>query len=482
MVNKAKKGFYDNLSRKELQNMCKLYGLPANRSHSELEKSLFACLEEGINSSISNLQTASPIKCNGSSLNRRKAQRKSSTGNFLSFPRGNLVEIMPQTKCRDAGDDRSPAENIFASSVETSAKVCSSPFEFHVRSEEGINLFVDLNSSPSDWNQKFKNEVHIFENVQNNKSRSLHEDLGCLKEGDKEMRSSFWNIPAGEIRDGHIDTQSSLSSKTTKDDHSGLDQREKGEASPHAIQPCSTSADVSDESMVAQPLKSSDLNSGAQDHVISVGDSCAKDGCTMVLGSDIIDAPDINSVHDTAVNSIYSNPSSPVTLEHPNSDLSQCQNTILQNDSSFVNPSIICRGCSVSGSIEIQSSEVASCNKDENGVIGVFDTKHYTETEKYDLAKTSDVNPDVNGNHFPVPAEEGEKSNILNETESSGCSLITKSLKKTGFSSDNTETTEGHKRKRSVEDKNQSSNARANTKILRSMKRFPRRSMRLMSK
>lgn len=45
MVNKAKKGFYDNLSRKELQNMCKLYGLPANRSHSELEKSLFAYLE-----------------------------------------------------------------------------------------------------------------------------------------------------------------------------------------------------------------------------------------------------------------------------------------------------------------------------------------------------------------------------------------------------------------------------------------------------
>lgn len=45
MVIKAKKGFHDKLSRKELQNMCKLYGLPANKSHSQLKNSLLAFLE-----------------------------------------------------------------------------------------------------------------------------------------------------------------------------------------------------------------------------------------------------------------------------------------------------------------------------------------------------------------------------------------------------------------------------------------------------
>ncbi|EXB68728.1 hypothetical protein L484_024748 [Morus notabilis] len=447
---------------------------------------------EGINDSISNLRRAFHSKCYENGANRRKAQRKSSGEKFLSLLNDDLVESMPPTNCRGVDDNKCPAENTFASSIETSSKVGSSPFEFYVWSEEGIDLYVDLNSSPSEWTQKFKNEVHKFENVQNNKSRSLHEDLGYLKEGDKEMRSSFWNIHAREIRDEPVDTRSSPSLKMTKDDHSVLDQPKKGEtySISLAIQPCGASPDVSDESKVDQHNKSSDLDSSAQDHIISVAESCAKDGCTMncgaqdhiisvaescskdgcttVLGSDIIDAHDIKSLHDTAVNSIYSDPLSPVISEHPNSDLIQCQNTILENDSSLINLSVACRGCSVSSSMEFQSSEVASCNKDascsrcESGFIGGFATKDNIETEKGRLANTSELNPDANGCHLPVPGEE-----------------------QTCFSSDNTETREGLKRKRYVEDKNQMGNAIANTKVLRSMKRLkdlPRRSMRLMSK
>lgn len=45
MANKANEVFYDKLTRKELQSMCKIYGLPANKSHLELAKSLIAYSE-----------------------------------------------------------------------------------------------------------------------------------------------------------------------------------------------------------------------------------------------------------------------------------------------------------------------------------------------------------------------------------------------------------------------------------------------------
>lgn len=45
MANKEDEGFYHSLSRKELQSLCKKYGLPANRSSSDMAKSLAPYLE-----------------------------------------------------------------------------------------------------------------------------------------------------------------------------------------------------------------------------------------------------------------------------------------------------------------------------------------------------------------------------------------------------------------------------------------------------
>ncbi|PON64011.1 hypothetical protein PanWU01x14_127780 [Parasponia andersonii] len=487
MVNKAKRGFYDNLSRKGLQNMCKLYGLPANRSHSELEKSLVAHLEEGINGSICNLQKASHSKCNGSSVKHRKAQRKSPNEKFLSLSRDNVVDFMPLTKTRGRDDGRCPAENAFASLIESSPKVRGSSFEFYVRSEEGINLYVDLNSTPSDWTQRFKNEVYICENVQNNKGRSLHEDLGYLKDGDKEMRNSFWNMKTGEIRDGHIETGSSPSLRMSKDDQSGLDQLEKVESSliPFTKQPCNFSEKLKE----VQAPKSSELSS-AHDNIVSVADSCAKDDGTLVLDSDGIGVHHNKSLRDSTTKTISDGPLSVVRSDHLNTNLSQCQNSILQNGFSHENPTVVDPVCSVSGSIEMQSSEVASCNKDascshcENSG---FDRKNNTETEKNGLANASELDPDAYGYHLPVLAEEGERSNILDEKESSECSQLTKSSGKTSLSSDNLDAREGLKKKRKYIDADQRGYGKASAKILRSMKRitrkdFPRRSMRLKSK
>ncbi|KAK8578562.1 hypothetical protein V6N13_100398 [Hibiscus sabdariffa] len=45
MGNKKDKGFYPTLSRKELQSLCKKYGLPANRSSSDMATSLASFLQ-----------------------------------------------------------------------------------------------------------------------------------------------------------------------------------------------------------------------------------------------------------------------------------------------------------------------------------------------------------------------------------------------------------------------------------------------------
>ena len=321
------------------------------------------------------------------------------------------MDFWPCTKHRDKDDG--PSENTLAFPVESSTKVHPSPFEFYVRSEEGISLYVDLNSSPSDWTEKLKNEVHIFENVHCNKSRSLHEDLGCLKEGDRDTRNSYWSTSAEDIRDRHVETRSSPNSLIENMDQSKLDPLEKGETSsiPLGSQEYSVSLDGSEKSNEDQPPKACGLNSSSKEHIISVADSCAKAGCTMVCDSNVVDGnDDSKSVYDTTVNCI-SHPLDHVTFEHTTSNLSQCQNTILQYDSSLPSPAVVDPGCSVSSSLEMQSSEVASCNKDTSylncehgGQMGGFDVKHNTGSDK---ANSSELKLDVCGNHLPVPAEEG---------------------------------------------------------------------------
>lgn len=66
-------------------------------------------------------------------------------------------------------------------SVKPSMGLASS-CEFHVGSDHGIQLIVDLNSNPSEWMRKLENEVHKCRDLQNYMSRtgSFHQELGRL--------------------------------------------------------------------------------------------------------------------------------------------------------------------------------------------------------------------------------------------------------------------------------------------------------------
>lgn len=76
-------------------------------------------------------------------------------------------------------------ENDLASSDDMAVEVPPVSFQFYVRSEEGINLCVDLKSTPSDWISSLKDKVSIYQNVQNDKSS------GEVNEMDTNINSSI---------------------------------------------------------------------------------------------------------------------------------------------------------------------------------------------------------------------------------------------------------------------------------------------------
>ncbi|QCE09122.1 hypothetical protein DEO72_LG10g341 [Vigna unguiculata] len=86
-----------------------------------------------------------------------------------------------QNNCGDVESGVCSQEKDFTSSLIEITDVSPLCFEYHGWSEEGINLCVDLNSSPSYWANKYRNEVCVSENVcMMNECRSLLQDLGCL--------------------------------------------------------------------------------------------------------------------------------------------------------------------------------------------------------------------------------------------------------------------------------------------------------------
>lgn len=76
-------------------------------------------------------------------------------------------------------------ENDLASSDGMPVEVPSASFQFYVRSEEGINLCVDLKSTPSDWISSLKDKVSIYQNVQKDNFS------GGLNEMDTNINSSI---------------------------------------------------------------------------------------------------------------------------------------------------------------------------------------------------------------------------------------------------------------------------------------------------
>ncbi|XP_041012983.1 uncharacterized protein LOC121256265 isoform X6 [Juglans microcarpa x Juglans regia] len=429
MANKTNEDSYHKLSRKELQSLCKKYGLPANRSHSGLATLLISYLEDDLRGLMYNLQEMSPsqlvVQRDRSDINHRESLRESFDNTRLGLARDGTVENVPGINCRKMNVDACPAENVIAPSMKTSC-VPSPSFEFYVMSEEGINLHVDLNSSPSDWTKRLKNEVYISEGVHRDRSRSLHCDLGKFGETDIEMNNSFiLNIEPGQINNAHVLTRSSASLGMTENDHLGFEQPDKCDASlpSSAIMPC---VDKLKTLKRDQMHVSSEPNFNVHDQIDSATKSCDKDQCTVILDSNVSVTPQLKSVCNSVINPISDGPLSSLTLKDQTSKPGDevFENSSLQNSSSLVNPCVIYPGFPAGASMEMPTSEVASCRKDascsscENGdsvIKPIFDGPLSHLTLKDQNSKCGDEN--------------FENSSLQNS-----CRLVTPSVVYPGFS------------------------------------------------
>ncbi|MQL83032.1 hypothetical protein Taro_015516 [Colocasia esculenta] len=73
-------------------------------------------------------------------------------------------------------------------------------FQFFVESEVGINLFIDLSSSPSDWVKSLKDEVFISQESYSRKSMALRHEIRCLGDGNKNLKTPLTEITGTETQ------------------------------------------------------------------------------------------------------------------------------------------------------------------------------------------------------------------------------------------------------------------------------------------
>ena len=110
---------------------------------------------------------------------------------------------------RDSINGVSLPENAFSSVVSSPVAARSSDFQFDVRSEDGIQLCVDLNSTLSDWIESMKSGVHVCQChvVHGHRSQGLQEDVGLLCS--KQMKISSLVDSDKEMNKGNSEDGSS---------------------------------------------------------------------------------------------------------------------------------------------------------------------------------------------------------------------------------------------------------------------------------
>ncbi|KAJ6366511.1 hypothetical protein OIU77_002994 [Salix suchowensis] len=412
--------------------------------------------KESFGGLISNFQEVSPFQFfsqyAGSHVNLNKRR----------LSPGGRVEDSPQFHGRDINTAASSKE-ISLPSIITTANVSAS-FEFHVNSEEGIKLCVDLDSSPSEWIKKYKNQVSFCDNVVNTKSRSLYEELGCIGESNKKLKSSvLQNIDSGQNRDRSVQAEPSPGSVGETNSHvrNGHPDGNNNSLISSAVIPCDVAVDVSLSLKEDPGLASAKPSSDGQNH------------------------KNFSNTESFVVKRNH------IALIHQNSkwDDEVCENSTQQKSCNLENASVVFPGCFM----EMQLSETgnyhkdASCLPHKNGkFFDPYDSKHNTGSEQDGHANSSEN--DHCKNQVSTSYVEQEWSNAINGRESSVCSQVDDSFDKTSLNSGIIKSSEELLRKRPhIYRVSQNGRRKSNTIILRSTRRsagkvLPRRSMRLVSK
>jgi hypothetical protein len=248
--------------------------------------------------------------------------------------------------------------------------------------------------------------------VVNTKSRSLYEELGCIGESNKKLKSSvLQNIDSGKNRDDSVQAEPSPSSVGEKNSHVRNGHPDGGDNSliSSPVIPCSVAVDVSLYLKEDPGLASAKPSSDGQNHKNLNTESCSEKECIAAPDSDITDTPLEKTACNFAVNSISNGSVDHIALMHQSSkwDDEVCENSTQQNSCNLENASVVFPGCFM----EMQLSETgnyhkdASCLPHKNGeFLDPYDSKHNRGSEQDGLANSSEN--DHCKNQVPTCSEE----------------------------------------------------------------------------
>ncbi|OMP07057.1 hypothetical protein COLO4_07668 [Corchorus olitorius] len=326
-----------------------------------------------------------------------------------------MINMPPHIEHRDPNVGACSNETAFPSSMRIPTTVSPSSFQFHVSSEEGINLCVDLSSNPSEWVEKLKSEVSICQNMSNSKSQTFHKDLGRFGESGKQIKSSFQlNLDAEKINCSHEHTASPSSLIIKENDQLQLDHPDGGNGifASTVLTPCARAEDLS-EHVGDQGLTSNKAHPDSQDNKHSNGASLAGDGCLITLDSNG-SSPGEKLASDAVLNLL--------AMEHQNSKLEKKahENSTLQNACNLARACGRIPGCLADGSLRIQMPEDVIHHKDvlkspcENGeFVNLVDSEHKIYVEQGGHAGSPELEQGTCRNRLPTLVEEQVVIHIL---------------------------------------------------------------------
>ncbi|KAA0044598.1 uncharacterized protein E6C27_scaffold46G003480 [Cucumis melo var. makuwa] len=362
------------------------------------------------------------------------------------------------------------AQNVNASadSPKTSSEVFPSAIEFYVWSDEGINLYVDLNSSPLDWTERLNNEVYICESIYRDKC--LQQNL-CWFKGHKEFAKSFqWNNHAGLFKGGYLQKETPSCSNLMTDNSMEAGQLDEADGSvifspitSHAI-----NADASENLDENQTIISSETDFDRQNQKIAGSESCAEEDNRATSLDFEIDNDLQKKENSDPISGGQSNLS---ILAHQNftPESEMCESSTLQNSYSALNLSMENPGSSAAGSMDIESPDIEQCPKD-------------VSCSPCRALPQGDSN--VSDYSLQTSAEKSERNNLSVATESSECSQIPESMEKMLPVSHCLESNGAHKKTKLTKTETRCC-SQPDRRVLRSVthkQRLPRRSRRLISK
>lgn len=220
-----------------------------NASTSAIDSSRPASLGNDVASAIDSTAASASV-LDSSPASWDKGAASASASRPASKDNGTASMLDP----RAASQENAPAYAVISrsdSKEDASASALHSrpvsSFEFSVTSEEGINLYVDMNSSLVDWHKKLENGMCICRCVEESEPQSFREQLLYLGNSRKEAHDSFGWKSENRIKDSNSSFVSSPNSLNKNGDDGLLSHRdeENGPSEIFAAAACSSAQEDS---------------------------------------------------------------------------------------------------------------------------------------------------------------------------------------------------------------------------------------------